>query len=255
MQTSSEAADELAFDEVLSRRSKNRKIPKRERTRYQILAEMAKRLKTQGRENLNVDFITDKAGLSRGTFYNNFKDIEEAKIYLVKQFLEYSRDPQRSAAGGEAGRNENRKFESKSYEAVLETNKRFCKSYQANAQIYSLFSELAMHNPEILKLREKMNADWVEKIVCVMERRRGQPFDTEEKRCFKGVLRLLIAMTIEALRERYVHEDTLLSESFPTAENLAEMLSQIWYKTMSDYRMDTERRLQVGSRDVAEPQA
>lgn len=229
---------ELSFDEFLLRQSKDKKNPKRERTRYILLSQVANHLKTRGKNNFNVDSIIDEAGLSRGTFYNNFKDIEDAKACLILEFLEKSRRPKKISTGVEKHRSNDLNFKNKRYSSILETNIYFCKSYQANAHIYSILSDLSLHNPEILKVRESMNYDWVNEIVKSLDRRRGKPLSNEGELSLKGALRVLITMTIETLKERYVLEDKLLRESFPTADNLAEMLSEIWYKVMSDYEND-----------------
>lgn len=223
----SEPSD-LRFEDTLAARSRDRSIPKRERTRYLLLAIAAKHLRDDPSVKLSVETVIEEAGLSRGTFYNNFKDMDDLKSSLIQQFLqEVWRAPKKgSGTTGSSG---------SSYDAILETNRRYCRSYQANAGVFALFTEMAAQNPDLLRLRERMNADWVEKIVVSVARRRGQPFDDAERHRFEGVLRLLVAMTIEALRERFVHKDALLCRSFPTAESLAEMLSQIWYTTMSAY--------------------
>lgn len=46
---------------------------------------------------------------------------------------------------------------------------------------------------------------------------------------------MLIAMTIETLRERFVHGDAFLVERYDALEDLASALSEIWWKIISEY--------------------
>ncbi|MNT91060.1 hypothetical protein D3C72_2320990 [compost metagenome] len=46
---------------------------------------------------------------------------------------------------------------------------------------------------------------------------------------------MLITMTIEVLRERFVANDVLLAEAFPTADEVAMKVSEIWYEVMQRY--------------------
>src|SRR5437667_4584 len=69
----------------------------------------------------------------------------------------------------------------------------------------------------------------------VVANRRGQPSEPAASIECEGMLRILVAMTTEALRERFVDQDPVLSRSFPTAEALARALSEIWHRTMREY--------------------
>lgn len=223
-----EGSTPLFFEEVLAMRSRERTRPKRERTRYMLLSIVARHLRAFPGKLMTVEALLDEAGLSRGTFYNHFKDMDECAAVLVNLFFEHV-TYRRSATKGPRS----------SYDAILDANTVYCRAYEANAGVYSLFSELATRDPEVLRMRERMNSEWVDRIIAVVARRRGHPFAEGERSKFEGVLRLMIAMTIESLRERFVHGDALLCRSFPTADSLAKALSDQWYRAMEEFERPT----------------
>lgn len=213
----------LRFEHSLFLRSRNRALPKRQRTRFLILAVSARHLQADPGHRPTVENIIDEAGLSRGTFYNHFKDMDDCIVVLLCTFLE------------EIMQQPKKPSKRSTYEAILEANITYCRAYDANSSLFAWFSELAFRDTQLMRMRERLNAEWVTRIVAVVAHRRARPFDDIEKSQFEGALRILVAMTIESLRERFVHEDPLLCQSFPTADSLAVALSQIWHQTMTTY--------------------
>jgi AcrR family transcriptional regulator len=210
----------LRFEEMLGGKSLDRSLPKRERTRYLFLTITARCMQEEPQRNPTVEFVLDQSGLSRGTFYNHFKDVDDCVFVVLNLFLEYI----------ESTRVSNSRNLS-TYDAILEANDWYCRAYEANANLYA-----AVHrNPDITRLRETRNANWTMKVVHVSERRRGRPYTEAEKREYAGVVRILITMTIDTLRERFVNNDILLVQAFPTARSLAAKVSQIWFRTMAEY--------------------
>lgn len=210
----------LRFEEMLGRKSLDRTLPKRDRTRYLFLTITARRVQEEPLRNPTVEFVLGQSGLSRGTFYNHFKDVDDCVFEMLSLFLEYI----------ESTRVSNSRNLS-TYDAILEANDWYCRAYEANANLYA-----AVHrHADITRLREDRNANWTMKVVHVSERRRGRAFSPDERREYAGVVRILITMTIDALRERFVNHDTLLTQAFPSANGLATKLSQIWFRTMADY--------------------
>ncbi|MGE8944001.1 TetR/AcrR family transcriptional regulator [Leptospira interrogans] len=221
-----EVASEPAFrfEDILAGRSKDRSLPKRMRTHYLILAIVARYLNADPARPPTVELLLDEAGLSRGTFYNHFKDMDDCMSVLVGLFLEtITVRGIKSAA------------QRSNYDAILDTNLSFTRAYEANAGLYALFSQLASRNLDLLRMRERLNADWVKRIVAVVAHRRSRDFGAEERSRFEGELRILIAMTIETLRERFVDREAMLCHSFPTTDSLAIALSDIWHLTMKRY--------------------
>lgn len=215
------------FDELLEMKSRDRKLGKRERTRFLVLSRVARQLLNEPAKRPVVEVVLDETGLSRGTFYNYFTDIDEAVEAVLSAFFK-ALWPRRSLRPS-ADRN------GSDYDAVYEANLWYCRAYETNAGLFAAFSQVAAYTPSLLRMREAMNADWVERVISATARKRGRQFEPSERRVFQGALRLLIAMSIEALRERCIHRDELLCSSFPDIETLAQGLTAIWQRTIDEH--------------------
>ncbi len=215
------------FDALLKTRSMDRTLGKRERTRFLVLWQIARQLLEEPAKRPAIETVLDETGLSRGTFYNYFTDIDEAVETLLGAFFKAlwsRRSSKRSEARNAPG-----------FDPVYEANLWYCSAYKTNAGLFAAFSQVSAYTPALLRMREAMNADWVERVLNATARTRGKPFKAAERQAFQGALRLLIAMSIEALRERYVHQDALLLSSFPDVETMAQGLTAIWHRTIDAY--------------------
>lgn len=215
------------FDHLLEKKSRDRTLGKRERTRFLVLSRVAGQLLDDPAKRPVVEVVLDETGLSRGTFYNYFTDIDEAVETVLSVFFKalWSRRASRSAVhANQAG-----------VDPVYEANLWYCRAYETNAGLFAAFTQVAAYTPDLLRMRETMNANWVERTIKATARTRGRPFDANDRREFQGALRLLIAMSIESLRERYVHRDRVLVNSFPDAESLARGLTIMWRQTIDSY--------------------
>jgi AcrR family transcriptional regulator len=216
----------VRFDVLLETKSRDRAFGKRERTRFLVMSRVAKQLLDEPAKRPLIESVLNDTGLSRGTFYNYFTDIDKAIEELLCVFFT-ALWSHRSGPVND--------HEQQDYDPVYEANLWYCRAYEANAGLFATFSQIAAYTPSLLKMRETMNAEWVDRVVSATARRRGRPFDKAEKKAFQGMLRLMIAMSIEALRERYVHVDTLLLKSFPDAVELAQGLTKVWRQTIEHF--------------------
>jgi AcrR family transcriptional regulator len=216
----------VRFDALLESKSRERGFGKRERTRFLVMSRVARQLLDEPAKRPLIESVLNDTGLSRGTFYNYFADIDKAVEELLGVFFA-ALWSHRSRPAKDRG--------DPHYDPVHEANLWYCRAYETNAGLFAAFSQVAAYTPSLLRMRETMNAEWVDRVVNSTARRRDRAFDKAEKRAFQGMLRLMIAMSIEALRERYVHLDALLLKSFPDAEALAEGLTKIWRQTIEPY--------------------
>ena len=215
------------FDKVLEKKSRDRTLGKRERTRFLVLSSIARQLLDNPAKRPALEVVTDETGLSRGTFYNYFTDVDECVVTLLSAFFKalWGRGSFRSTtASRRAG-----------VDPVYEANLLYCNAYETNAGLFAAFSQVSTITPALLQMREEMNAAWVDRVLSASGKRRGQSYQGAEKAAFMGQLRLLISMSIEALRERTVHRDPLLLKSFPDVESLARGLTVLWNRTISEY--------------------
>lgn len=210
----------IRFEQRLVDQSRDRSQPKRERTRFLFLSAIAEQLQFHSHAKLSVELILDETGLSRGTFYNYFRDLDDAIFAVLKAFLE----------SWLAGRHDTKK--KAGHEAIVETNLFYCRSYEENAGLFAAIAYFSPRNQDLHALRQGINDEWVSKIVHSMERRRNEQFEAEERLALEGRLRMLIAMSVETLQERFIYHDKVLCRSFPTVERLAQALSAIWQDVM-----------------------
>ncbi|MCO4889364.1 hypothetical protein MKD50_08300 [Cupriavidus sp. WGtm5] len=213
----------LRFEEMLGRKSLDRSLSKRERTRYVFMTIAARCLQDNPAENPTVEVVLSQSGLARSTFYNHFKDIDDCIFEVLDLFFEYIEGSRVSSSR-----------ELSTFDAIVEANMWYARAYAANANLFA-----AIHrNSALCKVREQRNAQWAMKIVHVSGRRRGREFIGAERIEYAGTIRMLITMTIEVLRERFVANDVLLAEAFPTADHVAMKVSEIWYEVMQRYEKE-----------------
>lgn len=225
----------VRFDVILDRKSRDRALGKRVRTRFQVLSSVARQLLDNPAKRPAIEVVLEETGLSRGTFYNYFTDVDDCVVSLLSVFFRAL-----WGRGSFSSRGQSRRPEA---DPVYEANLWYCIEYETNAGLFSAFSQVSTNTPALLRMREQMNADWVDRVVAASSRRRGSRYQGGEKAAFKGELRLLIAMSIEALRERNVHRDPLLLKSFPDVGSLARGLTVMWQRTILEYESSSKRRV------------
>jgi AcrR family transcriptional regulator len=224
------------FDELLDLKSRDRKLPKRERTRCAVMACLARQLMTDPGRRPLIETILNATGLSRGTFYNYFDDIDVAVEAVLVAFF--------NALWSPPATRRNKESPAKERDPVFAANLWYCRAYETNAGLFAAFSHVSAYTPSLVRMREEMNAVWVDRVIEAVSRDHGVKFNATLRRDFRGALRLLIAMSIEALRERHVHHDQLLTSSFRDAQALAAGLTQVWNDVINAYvaRSSTEHK-------------
>ena len=75
------------FDTLLEKKSRDRTLGKRERTRFLVLSSIARQLLDNPAKRPALEVVTDETGLSRGTFYNYFTDVDECVVALLSAFF------------------------------------------------------------------------------------------------------------------------------------------------------------------------
>jgi AcrR family transcriptional regulator len=224
----------VRFDIHLEKKSRDRALGKRDRTRCLVFSSVARQLLDSPAKRPSIEVVMDETGLSRGTFYNYFTDIDECVVLLISGFFKALWNRGSFSASGLPHRPK--------FDPVHEANLWYCAAYETNAGLFAVYSQVATNTPELLRMREQMNADWVDRVLAASAKRRGRPYKGAEEAAFKGQMRLLISMSIEALRERNIHCDPLLLKSFPDVESLARGLTDMWHTTISKYETGSEHR-------------
>ncbi|MGE4368767.1 MAG: TetR/AcrR family transcriptional regulator [Burkholderiaceae bacterium] len=213
----------LTFVGMLHAQSINRRLKKAERTRYLILARLAERIEEAPTGRITVETLLNDTGLSRGTFYNYFRDVHEAIYVLLALFLETWNV------------NNTRKNGAKDlFRAVFDTNLSYCLRYQKNAAFFAAFSYYASSMSELLVLRNQINTAWAVRITRAIERRFDVTLTEQENTYLQGALRMLIVMSTGTLEEYFVHRNPQLCQAFADVHQLAFALSRHWYPVLSN---------------------
>lgn len=211
------------FAGMLQSHSVNRRLKKAERTRYLILSKLAARIEQAPTDRMTVEVLLNDTGLSRGTFYNYFRDVNEGIYVLLALFLE-TWNSKATRHGGSTDL----------FRSVFDTNLAYCLRYEKNAAFFAAFSYYASSMNELLVLRNKINADWAVRVTQAIEKRFQATFGDKENTYLQGALRMLILMTTGTLEEYYVHRNPQLRAAFGDVHQLAFALSRQWYPVLSN---------------------
>lgn len=215
---------ETRFDIQLELHSRDRKFGKRERTRLALMASVTKHLLDEPARNPMIESILDETGLSRGTFYNCFQDMDSAVEAVLSTFFQ--------ALWSYRTRRVDRPTGGRALDPIYAANLWYCEAYEINAGLFAAYTRVATYTPTLLRMREEINANWVDRVVAASTKRNSQ-LNACQRQALRGAVRLLVAMSIEALRERYVHRDALLIGSFPSTSAMAAGLTEIWHGTIT----------------------
>ncbi|MFQ1064112.1 TetR/AcrR family transcriptional regulator [Bordetella trematum] len=213
------------FVGMLQAQSLNRRVRKAERTRYLILSKIAERIEQSPTGRITVEMLLNDTGLSRGTFYNYFRDTNEGVYVLLALFLE-TWNVNRPREGG------NKDL----FQAIFDTNLRYCRRYEENAAFFAAFSYYASSMSELLVLRNRINTAWAVRIAKAIQSRFKITFNAQENTYLQGTLCMLIAMSTGTLEEYFVHRNPLLREAFPDVNALSFALSRQWHPVMANPR-------------------
>jgi AcrR family transcriptional regulator len=214
---------------VLTERSEQRrKIPKRTRTRYSILAATAREMEKVGYDGLTIDNIVDEARLARGTFYLYFTNRSDVAAAVIRTYraLVLARRPR----GGR---------ELKAYDAILRMNKYYVATYAWNAPLLAGIETLVRNRPDQACSRDFWNNRWGLAVLSDANRRSGAGTGSCDKRGLLAV-RAVLAMADEFLREAFVYKSPTLTRLINNQENnqendlevVAEVLSVVWYRSI-----------------------
>lgn len=116
---------EVRFDTLLEKMRRARALGKRERMRLLVLSSVARQLLDNPARRPAIKTVIEETGLSRGTFYNDFNDIDECVVSLMSAFCKALRS-RRSFSATAASRR-------KALDPVYEANLWYCMAYQTNA--------------------------------------------------------------------------------------------------------------------------
>ncbi|RFC69415.1 MULTISPECIES: TetR/AcrR family transcriptional regulator [Mesorhizobium] len=192
---------------------------KGDRTRYRLKIAAARALEEVGYTDLKVSDVCSNAGVALGTFYVYYKDKNEIAIEVVIDFVTHMYETARQVGHGRSD-----------FDAILNTNRAFVAMYEANPGLMKCHVQLQSQLSEFQDIWRPMHQKWIETLGRSIARRSqykggiGSPV---------GVARALEGMVFYYLYSVIVSQDHLFEEEDPSrADNLALMLSSVWYRAV-----------------------
>lgn len=193
---------------------------KGDRTKFRLKKAAAQVLEEVGYNDLKVADICSSAEVALGTFYVYFKDKNEIATEVVLDFVQHL---YRQAV--QVGRGQGK------YEAILNTNRFFISAYQANPGLMRCHVQLQSQLPEFQKAWRPLHLRWVE-ILARSIARRGN-YSEDMPGSAMAVAHALESMVFQFLYALLVTRETVLDDSeVADSEEIAEMLSILWYRSV-----------------------
>jgi len=195
--------------------------PKRARTRASLLAATAAEMERVGYESLTVDYIVEAAGLARGTFYLYFTNKNEAAVEVLQEYTDTLRRSRPRLAA-----------EMTPFQAILRTNRYYVATYALNAALLAGQEALLRELPDLVRERDSLNHQWSIMVLRDFEKRCGGGSEAAPRSLKLMLVRTVVAMVDEFLRELYVYRSPHLVQNAGDHDQVAELISFVWYRTL-----------------------
>lgn len=192
---------------------------KGDRTKYRLKIAAARALEEIGYQDLKVSDVCSYAEVALGTFYVYFRDKNEIATEVVLDFVDYLYERARQVGGG-----------NNEFEAIMNTNRLFISAYQANPGLMQCHVQLQSQLPEFRKLWQPRHRKWIEGLARSISRR-GNYSDTMPGSAMT-VARALEGMVFHYLYSIIVTKDSVMEEDKFEPDELALMLSTLWYRAV-----------------------
>lgn len=193
---------------------------KGDRTRYRLKIAAARALEDIGYQDMKVSDICTYAEVALGTFYVYYRDKNEISIEVVLDFVEHLYDRAREVGRGTG-----------EFDAILNTNRFFMAAYRMNAGLMRCHLQLQSQLPEFLQLWRPRHQAWIENLARSISRRGNY------KENMPGSP-VAVAHALEGMVFHYLYsvivsgESRLDQENLTDDDDLARMLSTLWYRAV-----------------------
>jgi AcrR family transcriptional regulator len=192
---------------------------KGERTRFRLKIAAVKLLEKSGLQNLRVSDIANEAGLALGTFYVYFTD----KLEIASEvMMDFGDDLYRRAKLIAHGHDD--------FDAVLLTNRFFVVNYKHNAGLVRCLFQLDDLLPAFSTRWREHRHQWMEAVARSIARRSGNP--NVPRSLSLPVAFALEGLIVQYLIELFIKQNSLLSKFRQSPDEIAEMLSILWYRAV-----------------------
>lgn len=210
---------ERFLDRYKAQLSSDKLSSKSDRTRFRLKIATVKLLEKTGFQDLRVSDIAVKANLALGTFYVYFTD---KNMIATEVMLDFGDDLYQRAQNIAHGRHD--------FEAILLTNRFFVANYQHNAGLVRCLFQLNDLLPEFSARWAAHRHHWIEGIARSIARRSGNA--SAPRDLYLPVAFALEGLVVQYVYELYIRKNPLLSEFQKKPDEVAEMLSVLWYRSV-----------------------
>jgi AcrR family transcriptional regulator len=191
---------------------------KGDRTRQRLRIAAADVLESEGYQGLKVSDICAGADVAQGTFYVYFRDKVEIAVDVLTGFIEALYKGVRDVSSGKDD-----------FEAIRSSNLYFIKAYSANRGLMRCQVQLLSQEPAFAAAWLPRHHDWQKGIARSIERRTGGRI--------AGGHALAAAMALEGMVFHHLYNALVIRTEFlgedgAAAEDMAEMLSVLWYRAV-----------------------
>lgn len=201
---------------------------KGDRTKYRLKIAAARALEDIGYQDVKVSDICTNAQVALGTFYVYYRDKNEIAIEVVLDFIEHLYEGARQVGRGTGD-----------FDAILNTNRFFVAAYRVNAGLMRCHLQLQSQLPEFLQSWRPRHHAWIENLARSISKRGNYKEDMPGSA-------IAVAHVLEGMVFHYIYsvivsgESRLDQENLTDDEDLALMLSTLWYRAV--YCKDPPRR-------------
>ncbi len=208
------------LSEVLAERYRlARRSPKRRRTRLKLIAAAAAELDRVGYDEMTVEGIVDAADVARGTFYTYYRSKAAVTVVIIRIYSFLIRWT-RPIGGGALP----------PFQAILRMNRFYVSTYAKNARLQTSRETLMRTVPALRRLRDNVTRRTSDAFLRDIISRKDLSPTFKHDTSAVLLTRMLQAMADETLRQIYVYPDEHIAEQVKNEEQVAQVISVIWYR-------------------------
>jgi AcrR family transcriptional regulator len=191
---------------------------KGERTRRRLELAALNVLETTGYSDMRVLDVARQADVSQGTFYFYYPDKRDIAAKVLLEFGEALYQGASTAATGHTV-----------YDAILLTNKFFVHAYDQNRGLIRCLVQLDDSDPQFQQAWRRIRYDWIGRIAGSIGKRNPGALTIEMRFQMANALE---GMVFHFLYDLYVREEPQLKAYARDRDQVAELLSMLWYRAL-----------------------
>jgi AcrR family transcriptional regulator len=191
---------------------------KGDRTRQRLRIAAAEVLEAEGFQGMKVSDVCERAEVAQGTFYVYFRDKVDIAVDVLIGFIDDLYDLAKELSRGKDN-----------FSTIRASNLFFIRVYSANRGLMRCHVQMQSQEPAFREEWEPRHRVWREKLARSIERR------TQGR--ISGSAALSVATALEGMVFNFLYtavvtHDALAGDDGSGAEQMADMLSLLWYRAI-----------------------